>query len=303
MKMTKLFYACTTLSILAGCGGGGGGTNIREFTSWSAVEPGTTVRINAMTREATATFNGELVSAITPLSAVTTNSSVTMTFDSNGDATGLAITTPLSSVSFSTANGDMFGNIYPELIGVASQDASKAALAADPYYLGWDYQSFGIWFTNDLWGEGTVGVMSLGAPTSGDAIPTSGTATYLGMTGGMYLDPAGNQYFTFSDMTVDANFGTRSLAFATSDTYISQDLIVDVSAPELDLTGTLTYSAGTNSFSGTVDNGDALSGTANGRFYGPVAEELGGVFALTSGNGVETYGGGFGGVRGAILPP
>lgn len=39
-----------------------------------------------------------------------------------------------------------------------------------------------------------------------------------------------------------------------------------------------------------------MSGRADGRFYGPNAEEIGGVFE-TRGSGVEVYGGAFGGRR------
>jgi len=57
----------------------------------------------------------------------------------------------------------------------------------------------------------------------------------------------------------------------------------------------LSYTAGTNSFAGDVTNGGSLSGTSTGRFYGPSAEELGGVFILQAGSGIpETYGGAYG---------
>ncbi|NTV96615.1 MAG: transferrin-binding protein-like solute binding protein [Thiobacillus sp.] len=303
MKKTALFYACASLSILAGCGGGGGGTNIRDFTSWSAIEANTTVRINALTIEGSVTYDGEGLTSISSLPTATTDSTLTLRVNSDGDTTAMTIQTPSSTVSFSTANGDAIENVYDELIAAASPDFTKAALAADPYYLGWNYQTFGIWFTDDLAGHGTFGAMSVGAPTAGDAIPAAGTATYTGRSGGLYLDPSGTQYFTFADLSVAADFGARELAFATSNTETSQDLLTSDSAPALDLSGTLTYAAGSNSFTGTVANSGALSGTANGRFYGPAAEELGGVFALSSGTGFETYAGAFGGVRGAITPP
>ena len=65
----------------------------------------------------------------------------------------------------------------------------------------------------------------------------------------------------------------------------------------MNLTGTLTYSAGSNQFTGAVANsGSTLSGTATGRFYGPAAQEIGGTFGLT-GAGLSAYGGGFGAHR------
>jgi len=61
----------------------------------------------------------------------------------------------------------------------------------------------------------------------------------------------------------------------------------------LDLTGSLSYNAGSNQFTGNVNNtGSTLTGTATGRFYGPAAQEIGGTFGLTGSAGY--YGGGFG---------
>ena len=67
-------------------------------------------------------------------------------------------------------------------------------------------------------------------------------------------------------------------------------------APGLDLTGTLRYAAGTNTFGGDITSANGMSGRADGRFYGPGAEEVGGVFE-TRGAGTEVYGGAFGGRR------
>lgn len=68
----------------------------------------------------------------------------------------------------------------------------------------------------------------------------------------------------------------------------------------LDMTGTLTYAAGVNSFTGTVSNNamgmlpdgqmpTALTGTAKGKFNGPTATEMGGVFKI-SGAGYSVNG-------------
>ncbi|HET9463099.1 MAG TPA: transferrin-binding protein-like solute binding protein, partial [Thiobacillus sp.] len=93
----------------------------------------------------------------------------------------------------------------------------------------------------------------------------------------------------------DANFVTRSLTFNTTNTQTSTNWAAFTAAPELNLTGTLTYAPGTNSFAGTVTSA-TLTGDSTGQFYGPNAEELGGVFFL-KGAGVETYAGAYGAVR------
>jgi C-lobe and N-lobe beta barrels of Tf-binding protein B len=67
----------------------------------------------------------------------------------------------------------------------------------------------------------------------------------------------------------------------------------------------LTYAAGSSQFTGPVTapgvpTGGGLAGIANGSFYGPTAQEIGGVFSLnntvTSGSR-EAIVGGFGGKR------
>jgi hypothetical protein len=108
-------------------------------------------------------------------------------------------------------------------------------------------------------------------------------------------------------MTATTNFGTRSIAFSTTNTRTSADLSTSTSNANLNTSGTLTYDSGVNKFSGaltTVGGGDArgttavtpMTGTATGKFYGPTAQEIGGTFAV-SGGGTTGYLGAFGGKR------
>jgi hypothetical protein len=143
--------------------------------------------------------------------------------------------------------------------------------------------------------------------TPGASIPTSGSATYSGVTGGWFFASDGRYFFTSSNMSAAANFVTRSINFSTSTTQLTPDLLAITSAnfTPLNLTGTLSYTAATNQITGTVSaaGGTAsgitvnpIAGSVNGRFYGPSAQEIGGTFGLT-GAGVEVYGGAFGGRR------
>ncbi|MCW5620010.1 MAG: transferrin-binding protein-like solute binding protein [Burkholderiales bacterium] len=67
--------------------------------------------------------------------------------------------------------------------------------------------------------------------------------------------------------------------------------------PRSKFSGTLIYAAGTNRFDGAVSSADAqLSGNASGRFYGPAAQEIGGIYHL-QGAGLEMMMGSFGGIR------
>ena len=136
--------------------------------------------------------------------------------------------------------------------------------------------------------------MSVGTPTIGTAIPGSGTATFIGYATGSYVSAAGTGTTVFADLTVDANFGTRSLAFSTVNTQTSSNWVDFASKPDLNLSGNLAYAAGTNRFTGTVSSVGGLTGDSTGQFYGPNAEELGGVFLLKGSGPVETYAGAYG---------
>ena len=142
-------------------------------------------------------------------------------------------------------------------------------------------------------GSGKVGNYSIGSPTTGASIPTSGTATYTGATGGRYATAAGLDYFTSSSLTATANYATRSVALTSTSSVGTRDLLAQSSLNAVDFTGSMTYAAATNSLTGTITTTGGLSGTVKGQFYGPGANELGGSFTAT-GAGLEAFSGAFG---------
>jgi len=98
---------------------------------------------------------------------------------------------------------------------------------------------------------------------------------------------------TGSDISVEADFDHSSVAMASTDT-----VFVDIdsgnflsAAPELDFAG----NGNIDGSSFDVEIGsflNELSGTANGQFYGPNAEEVGGTYV--TGDGSTSYTGSFG---------
>jgi transferrin binding protein len=170
-------------------------------------------------------------------------------------------------------------------------------LVANPYVAGWNYQTFGVWnVTDPSWVS--AGGTSFGSATPGPAVPTNGTATFNGKLGGLYISPAGQGSVATADVKLGADFSTRTLSFASSGTSLTRDLSTATLAPNLNLSGTLTYAPGSNAFSGTFTNAaGTMSGTSKGQFYGPAAQELGGVFAVKSPTTVETFVGAYGGKR------
>jgi hypothetical protein len=98
-------------------------------------------------------------------------------------------------------------------------------------------------------------------------------------------------------MSAVTDFQNRNIQFSTTGTLLTNtSTFVRTENPTLDLRGNWSYAAGTSQFSGGVNtvNGD-LTGNASGRFFGPSAQEIGGVYGL-SGGGASLLGG-FGGKR------
>jgi hypothetical protein len=171
--------------------------------------------------------------------------------------------------------------------------------------LAWNYQSFGYWLTFPSASSALAGAISFGNVTPMAGIPTSGTATYTGLSSGGYVDQTGAVFVHAAQMQSTVDFGARSVAFSTSNTTISPlNTATPTAFPALNLTGNLTITSGVNQFTGAVTapgggGTPAMAGTATGRFYGPNAQEIGGVFSLKDatnpGTSPQTMLGGFGG--------
>lgn len=308
-----------TVSILTACAGGGGdgsssagGVTVTPFTSWSAIQPNTTVQATG----GLSTYFDYSSSGVGPI-ASNTDASFTGTYgsvESDGYVRLQAATISSGaggpSVSFSKANGDTIatatsGPLEGIATGMIKADETAVAIAAEPQALGWNYQTYGIWVSGDT--AGYAGAVSVGSPTAVTGIPSTGTGNFFGNASGFYLDSTGRDiYFTTANMTATTDFSNRTIAFSTSGTAISPDLNSFV-APStygignLNMTGTLSYAAGANVISGAVTatgaSSNSLSGTANGKFFGPSANEIGGTYGLSNPGTSEKLVGGFGGKR------
>jgi hypothetical protein len=182
-------------------------------------------------------------------------------------------------------------------LALSPTNGDAIALAANPFALGWDYQSFGVWDSPSRFGP-QITAATFGAPTPASAVPTSGTATFTGKLGGLYVSSSGEGSVATGNVTMNADFGARSLAFTSTGTVTTRDLATTVPATNLDLSGTLTYVPGSSTFSGVLNNaGGTLSGQSTGRFYGPGAQELGGVFSVRSPTTSELFAGAYGARR------
>ena len=305
----KLPLAVLSGLTVAACGGGGGGgggggwSTLDTFTKFSAIVPDRPTRIQGSSQEVPYTWD-PVTEVVTSYGAPTSfgpTATADVTVDATGEFTSLDFTSAAGSrMSFSASAGDTLGMLMVGVGAAINAAEDKLALYARSLELGWDYQTFGIWMTDDGAGGGVAGTFSLGALTPVSSIPTLGTATYLGSTMGHYVDPAGTENLAFADMTATVDFGARSIGFNTTNTQQTADLATISANDNLNLSGTLTYAPGVNQFTGPVTTvgggvGNApMTGTATGSFYGPAAEEIGGGFSAR-GAGVSGYMGAFGG--------
>ena len=224
-----------------------------------------------------------------------------MTF--NGTAmSAFSFSTPTSSVNFSGLNVQC----TPGTGLCRGSSSGTQAVVINPLdpptpALAWNYQSFGYWLVVASSSNTIAGAMSFGAPTPVAGIPVMGTATYRGLSGGIYVDPSGVTFAHAAQMQSTVDFGpARSVAFSTSNTTLSTvSGVAPVPFPALNLSGNLTITNNSNQFSGAVSAAGgggtpAMVGNARGSFYGPTAQEIGGIFWL-KGTGPQTMLGGFGG--------
>lgn len=292
------------LGACGGGGGGGGGVIVPEPppASFSSAGPNQAIVMqgHSVALNATASGSGDSIT-VTPVGeAVIDPATVTFSFDSASQLSGVSLTTPQASLSFDRNNPEHTLECRSSGLCLA-ENPTALALTVDPSAIGWNYQTFGIWALETGPDSGKLGSVSVGGPTSGNSLPTTGTATFNGLAGGLYIDGGGTLWGTLAAMKADVNFESRNILFSTSNTRrgnTAEDAkLGGIRDDDLNLSGTLSYAQGVNNFSGSLQTQNSqLSGQGAGRFYGPKAEEIGGVYSL-SGSGVSRMIGGFGGKR------
>lgn len=309
MDKRILVGSALVFSLLSACGGGGasgGSVNSTppppppppSFTSFSAVQPNSSITVNGTGLEGTMAVSSTGVIPPTTVSTPSeTSVSIRYTTDAQRNINSIAVTGSSSSVSFpSTSVFETFVDTAgkPIAFGVRNSSGSDQLLTADPYVIGFNYQSFGVWGTGIVAGQtARYGVLSAGSTTPTSAIPAAGSANFNGLIGGIYIDNAGEGFRYGANAAFAVNFGTRTILMTTSG-----DRSVNVNTNigfiwNVPLSATMTYAAGSSRFSGTFRAGSFMTGTGSGTFYGPAANELGGTFFISGSAGKMV--GGFGG--------
>jgi len=278
---------------LGGSGGGSSGPSAPVFTSFSTMKPSATTRVDGIAHELDYTYDSSTVTTVSGYQQ--SYGSIEATVDGARSITGLKVNGPKTTRSWNAYNSQVEDD--GSLIAGVSNDGSDLVMGVLPLDAGYDYQTFGIWQTGRGTGAGTAGAFSVGAQTAGANIPNSGTATFRGHSLGSAVDRDGQDYLAGADATLSADFASRTVGFRTDNTVIVEpDSGIVGDAPSLDMTGTMAYGGNSNRLIGSASTASGMTGTLEGRFYGPQANEVGGLFILSDDLG-EVYGGSFGGVR------
>lgn len=290
LKGITLIAAPLLLTACGGSSGGPGGPGGTSFVGFPLPDNSTTKLTGIAKKVHVEDENGAIsVSAIT-----SRNVTATVGVDADGDLSSVAIDDGQSKQSWDASNstsGERSG-----YLGAVSNDGNRSVLVASPETAGLAYQTYGLWAAGDKSAtSGDIEVFSVGSQTASASIPTQGTATFTGTAGGVYASEIGEESdIVTASAKLGADFANKSVTFNTTGTTSG---LTGGSRSDLDLSGSLSYAGG--AMTGNVTSAGGMSGTADGQFYGPGAEEIGGVFAVKgAGPGGETlFGGGFGAKR------
>jgi hypothetical protein len=294
---------------MAGCGGGGGGGGgspaVRPSPAPPAYQPilNPTVRLDGVTSilqidepprltRSSGTTSGELHSDSTG-----TVTSVRLVVSSPGASFEETFSPSAQQPIAGAANGGFYVQEK-----TASDGSLRSLVLLDPRTAGLSYSTLGVW-TNEPPAAGAAphaGIFIVGAQTRGTDIPTTGSATYNGLMGGIYADRQ-TVYAVGATARAVADFGSRSVMLNTTGTQrvdINAPAAIPVADAGLDITTRLVYPAGQNQLSSdSFSAGRLQAGEVNARFFGPSAEELGGTFFARNGtsqaNSTEQMSGGF----------
>ncbi|WP_312267478.1 transferrin-binding protein-like solute binding protein [Neisseria sp.] len=194
-------------------------------------------------------------------------------------------------------NGLVFDKAFDGVYIIQFTDGTRIVLH-DPAAAGWTYQTFAHYV--DPKNGVTHGYQSIGDETTD--MPTSGTATYKGITTAYLTNNGNNDRQLTANVTAVADFAKRALRFSTDNSQIHALDVngkrVSTAAAGYDLRANATWAEGGNSFKGdaaTVDKN--MGGSLNGKFFGGAAAEIGGTYGLKSADGNTQLIGGYGAKR------
>lgn len=288
---SRLCLALCFLSLLAACGGSSGGSSRSAipFSSFDELTDNGVVEIEGHAATASFTIDRDTNTLLLSVPSEFAGSTIQLTRE-DGEYVAFEIQADGSQVAFDATTGDIIRSEFGLIFGSSEENDMVAGLtraARDVASAEFQHQTLGIWMQGMETGNGSVGTGSFGARTSVGNLPTTQTATYNGTGNGYVRQPDGQGFLAISEVVVTTDFSTA--AITSSDTTLATltgDLAI-TDAPELDFSGSGPVSGA--GFSATVSGG-SVSGHADGAFYGPNAEEVGGTYRLTGSGGLDYIG-------------
>lgn len=279
--------------MLSACGGGGGGGSTVPATDPSIViDPTKTLQRDGLAKQVFYTWDAgkDRFSAIGAVEDAQARAIIEFDASDALVALGIETTTATSATTKIRFVGSDIKAMGPDF--VEAENTASKAIVSNPRSAAWNYQTFGVWESGLDKSNGYYGAMSVGTSSPSTAIPNADGATFTGKVIGSYVR-GGIGEAVLADLTV--GLSGQTLTFTTLNTRYTSGAPVPTN---LDMTNqTLTYDPATNRFQGAFTAG-ALTGSSTGQFYGPNAEELGGVFFLrNAGDPLETYSGAYGATR------
>jgi len=229
------------------------------------------------------------VTSLTSYQSSTTSTELTILSELNGVINYVRIKDNQTGVDLEISGASEFQRIPGGGLTFAGDNEVELIIVSPANF---EYQKFGDWEAeDDISGNGDGGIFSVGMPTPVSGIPTSGTATYSGEAFGVVIDDSGEMENISALFNAIANFSNRTLDMSTTNSALDWG---EHSAPQHNITGTLSYASGSGVFSGDVSNNSGHNGSAIGKFYGPNAEEIGGVISIQGGTAISAATLGFG---------
>lgn len=308
--------------LLAACGGGGGGDDgIDSLGPGSASDrPSTSFNdINQPTTLQMSTASASESTGALAIQAADETATVTLSPDGDGSFDAATFNVDRNGVSLNETfgTGDRVGsdpNFDEDFVLFGKENETTFALVIVHEPIAPEeqltYTRYGIWAEGPLDGVnaigGSVGAFAGGFETPG-AVPTSGSATYVGQTIGTLanIGAQSDTYLLDGRSTVAANFAEQSVT-STFDQMEAAQILDDgtLGVPQPWNSFTSTAAITGNDFAGEVDSitpsaisPDMTEGGVVGTFFGPNAEEVGGTWLLTDDDRSSFATGSFGAKR------
>ncbi|MCH9853408.1 MAG: transferrin-binding protein-like solute binding protein [Alphaproteobacteria bacterium] len=143
---------------------------------------------------------------------------------------------------------------------------------------------------------GGIGLAGFETDINDASLPNAGIIQFNGVSNGYYESNAQGLFKTQSLIRANVDLSTKNVTISSTATQCedyAQCALSGVNANGLNFDATLNYQGSNDMIANVQSQFNTVSGTIQARFYGPNAEELGGVFGMKNANGSKTYYGHF----------